>query len=293
MDETRIIGIMRTLTKWLVGISALVVLSGCAAITGLQNEFIFPNSAEGPMARPVPVGAVQHWVTAKDGSKVEGWLFLPEGASASNQVPAVMFFHGNSDYIETKLEYPQYYTQRGIACLMVEYRGYRRSTGTPSEAAFAEDADAFFDFLASRPEINKGQIGAHGHSMGAAIAVGLATRKPIRTLVMVSAFKSMPSMLGRYMVPSFLARERFDNMAAVQAYHGPILILHGEKDEIVPVSHARELAKRGGNKVRLVITSPDDHDVPWNWETFGKTLDDFYAANEMTRGANNVEERIP
>jgi uncharacterized protein len=283
MDRVQgVIAAMRMLTKWLIGISAIAVLGGCAAITGLQNEFVFPNSAEGPMDRPPPPGAIQHWVKAADGSKVEGWLFLPKSASAGKKVPAVIFFHGNSDYIETKLEYPDFYTAHGMACLMVEYRGYRRSTGTPGEAAFAADADAFYDWLAARPDIDAARIGVHGHSMGAAIAAGLANRRPVHSLVMVSPFVSIPSMLSRYFVPGFLAREKFDNEAAVRAYKGPILMVHGANDEIVPHSQAVRLAKSGGENLRFVTVTPDDHDVPWDWKTFGKTLLDFYSQHDMS-----------
>lgn len=267
---------LRRIVVWVTGVLAAVAIAGCATVTGLQDEFIFPNAAEGPMARPVPPGATQHWFEARDGSRVEGWLFLPPSASPQSPAPAVIFFHGNSDYIETKLEYPQFYIEHGMACLMVEYRGYRRSSGTPSEAALSEDADGFYDWLASRPDIDRTRIAAHGHSMGAAVAAGLATRRPIRALVMVSAFRSLPAMMGRYYLPGFLALGRFDNEAAVRAYHGPILFVHGANDEIVPLAQGRHLAALAGDRSRLVIVSPDDHDVPWDWGAFGATLMQFY-----------------
>ena len=268
---------MKRLALWIGGVVLFLAIASCAAVAGLQNELIFPNAAEGPMARPTPPGATEHWFEAADGSRVESWLFLPPGASTQSPVPAVIFFHGNSDYIETKLEYPQFYIEHGIACLMVEYRGYRRSTGAPSEAALAEDADGFYDWLASRPDIDRARIAAHGHSLGASVAVGLATRRPIRALVMVSAFRSLPAMMGRYYVPGFLASGRFDNEAAVRAYQGPILFVHGVNDEIVPVAQGRRLAALAGDRATLVVVSPDDHDVPWDWSTFGATLMHFYA----------------
>lgn len=264
----------RVLT-WIAASLTILVVAGCAAVATLQDEIVFPNAAEGPMDRPPPPGATEYWYEAQDGSHVQGWLFLPPGASPQTPAPAVIFFHGNSDYIETKLEYPQFYTQHGMACLMVEYRGYRRSTGTPSEAALAEDADGFYDWLASRPDIDRTRIAAHGHSMGAAVAAGLATRRPIHALVMVSAFRSLPAMLGRYYLPGFLARGRFDNERAAAAYPGPILFVHGDHDEIVPVAQGRNLAALAGERGRLVVVDAD-HDVPWDWPAFGSTLMQFY-----------------
>lgn len=257
-------------------LAAFVMLAaaGCAAVYGLQDEFVYPNAAEGPMDRPPPPGAIQHWLETPDGARVESWLFLPPGAE-DHPAPAVIFFHGNSDFIENKLEYAEFYATHGFACLMVEYRGYRRSTGTPSEAALDADAAAFFDWLASQPQIDGARIAAHGHSLGAAVAAHLATVRPLRALIMVSAFTSMPSLFGRYRVPGALARDRFDNVAAVAAYQGPILLVHGEADEIVPVAHGRRLAEVAGDRARFRSYPGVDHDVPWDWDVFGADLTTF------------------
>lgn len=134
---------MRRAAMAVIGAVVLIAIAGCAAVASLQSEFVFPNAAEGPMARPTPPGATEYWLETADGARVQSWLFLPPGASPQAPAPVVIFFHGNSDYIETKLEYPQFYIEHGIACLMVEYRGYRRSTGTPTEAALAADSDGF------------------------------------------------------------------------------------------------------------------------------------------------------
>jgi fermentation-respiration switch protein FrsA (DUF1100 family) len=120
------------------------------------------------------------------------------------------------------------------------------------------------------------------------VAAGLATRKPIRALVMVSAFRSLPSMLGRYHLPGFLAEGRFDNAAAVQAYQGPILFVHGANDEIVPAAQGRRLAALAGDRGQLVIASPDDHDVPWDWNAFGATLMQFYRKTGVAPDANRA-----
>lgn len=162
--------------------------------------------------------------------------------------------------------------------LLIQHRGYRRSSGTPSEAAFLADATAFYDWLASRHEINASRIGAHGHSMGGAVAAGLATRRPFLSLVMVSAFRSLPALFGRYFVPPVLAHEKFDNMASVRAYRGPLLLVHGEADEIIPFSHVRALATAAGGTAQVVSYSGVDHDVPWDWKVFAADLTRFHRA---------------
>lgn len=113
----------KSVVLWCAFSLGALAAAGCAGAYALQNEFIFPNAAEGPMDRPPPRGAIQTWRETPDGDRVEARLFLPQGAAAERPAPAVIFFHGNSDFIETKLEYPEFYTELGIACLMVEYRG--------------------------------------------------------------------------------------------------------------------------------------------------------------------------
>lgn len=93
---------------------------------------------------------------------------------------------------------------------------------------------------------------------------------------MASPFLSLPAMMNRYYVPGFLAAGRFDNEAALRAYEGPVLILHGENDDIVPIAHARRLVRATENRAQLIVLSPDDHDVPWDWNTFAATLTQFY-----------------
>ena len=110
----------RRIVAWVATALLGLALVGCAAAYSLQNEFVYPNAAEGPMDRPPPPAAIQHWLETPDGARVEAWLFLPAGASADAPVPAAIFYHGNSDYIETKLEYADFYTAHGMACLMVE-----------------------------------------------------------------------------------------------------------------------------------------------------------------------------
>ena len=265
--------VLLRLSKWAAVVLALG-LAGCAAILIFQNELIFPNAAEGPMDRPPPPNASRVWLTADDGSRVEGWWFPPETSPA----PAVLFIHGNSDFVETRIEYGDFYQREGYGALLMEYRGYRRSTGEPSESALRCDALGFYDWLASRPEVDRARISVHGASLGGAIAAYVATQRPVKALVLQGAFTSLPAMFWRYGVPGFLAQYNFDTEEAVRAYSGPVLILHGEDDEIVPFEHAKRLQAAGGHRARLSVVASADHDLPLDWQSFGAEIDAFLRA---------------
>lgn len=246
---------------------------GAGATWLFQDELIFPNAAEGPMDRPPPPNARRVWLSAADGSRVEAWWFAPKDAPA----PAVLFLHGNSDYVESRIEYGDFYQGQGYGAVLLEYRGYRRSTGVPSEVALREDAVAAYDWLASRPEVDRTRIAVHGASLGGAVAADLAGRRPVRALILQSAFTSLPDMFGRYGAPPFLARYRFDTEAALKRYRGAVLILHGSEDEVVPFAHAERLRAAANGQARVVAVASADHDLPTDWTSFGQTITAFLA----------------
>lgn len=264
---------LRTALRALLVVSLTSGLSACGTMTDLQSRFIFPNANEGPMDRPPPAGAEQIWLTAQDGSRVEGWLFLP---SSPQPAPAVLFIHGNSDYIESKLEYADLYLESGYAVLLMEYRGYRRSTGTPTEAALREDAEAFYDVLASRREIDPARISVHGVSLGGAIAAEVAAARQAHSLILQSTFPSIRDLLATVYVPRFVVTDEFNTRAALDSFAGPVLILHGDRDEIVPERLARSLAGAEANR-RLVVLA-GDHDLPHDWRAFAEIVRDFLGA---------------
>lgn len=260
---------------WAVLVVAAVFVVGSVAVLMFQKELIFPNAAEGPMDRPTPPNARRIWLTAEDGSRVEGWWFPPNRTAA----PAVLFIHGNSDFIETRIEYGDFYQRKGYGALLMEYRGYRRSTGEPSEAALRCDALAFYDWLAESPEVDQSRISVHGASLGGAIAAYVATRRPVKALILQGAFTSLPEMFWRYGVPGFLAQYGFDTEQALKAYGGPVLILHGDDDEIVPLEHAEQLKAAAGDHARLSVIASADHDLPLDWKSFGAEIDAFLQAD--------------
>ena len=215
--------------------------------------------------------AEQIWFKAADGSRVEAWWF----PAKSGRGPAVLFLHGNSDYVETKIEYGDFYQREGVSALLLEYRGYRRSQGRPTEAALRQDALAAYDWLARRADVDPRRIVVHGASLGGAVAAATAAARPARALILQGAFTSLPDMFGRFGVPGLLARDRFDTLAAVRAYKGPVLIFHGDRDEIVPYDHATRLAAAAGARAQLSVVACADHDLPLDWPSFAVTMVGF------------------
>jgi fermentation-respiration switch protein FrsA (DUF1100 family) len=211
-----------------------------AACSALESRLVFPRDMTGPVTSEalIPKQVERVWLTGADGVEVEGW-YLP--ARSSSQGSAVIFFHGNAELIDHNLAMLEDYQSRGISALVMEYRGYGRTGGSPSQRAIVPDAVLFHDWLAKQPGVDPSRIIIHGRSLGTGVAAQLAAQRPPAALILESPFTSIASFASRMFVPQFLVRNSFHTDRALPKLSCPILILHSRQDEIVPFSHAEKL----------------------------------------------------
>ena len=246
----------------------LLLLYACLLLVAcsMQRSFMYPRSVtgelEGAFPPPPPEAEVVR-LDIGDGEQVEAWYFASPQASAASPRPAVIFCHGNGEVITDQEPYLGMYQLWDVSVLLVEYRGYGRSGGSPSQLGIAADLDRFRDWLAARPEVDPDHLIYHGRSLGGAAAADLAGRHPPGALVLVSTFTTMGDMFRRYFIPGSFARDRWDTRSVVESFDGPILIFHGRRDGIVPVSHGRTLASLGQNVT--YHESDDNHYLPEDW----------------------------
>ncbi len=173
-----------------------------------------------------------------DGETLHGW-WIP---AARSDLPVLLFFHGNAGNREHRLHNLAGLHAAGISVLIFDYRGYGGSTGRPSEAGLIRDGEAAFDWL--RAEVGDRPIVIFGRSLGGAVAARVALSRPPAGLILESTFTRAPDMAGRVLpLPGvrYLVRSRFDALAAVQTLRMPLLLIHGERDEIVPFAMGRRL----------------------------------------------------
>ncbi len=259
---------MRRMTiGFLVALAALVAL-WAVAVFGLQRKAMYPA----PPARFAigPPADAEVLRVGPDG--VEAWLLPPLDAEGSQSAadpdalpPALLFFHGNGELIDF---WPDEFAEprlRGWAVLLVEYPGYGRSGGSPSEESIVAAALAAHDALAARDDVDPARLVAYGRSLGGGAAAALAARRPsIAALVLESSFTGVAPLARRFLVPGSLVLDRFDNLAALAAYDGPVLIVHGKRDAIVPPSHARALHEAAPGS-ELVWLPHGHNDMPRAW----------------------------
>jgi hypothetical protein len=242
-----------------------------------QEEMIFPCAGDAippGFERPADVESI--WIDTPDGARVEAWYAPGAGRSAHNPGPAVMFFHGNSDFVDTRWNVVEFYRGLGISGVAVEYRGYGRSTGRPGQAAIVADALRFREWLAARPEVDSQRLILHGMSLGGGVACAVAAVHPPAALVLESTFTSMDAMARRLYLPAFLNRHHFPNDQTVASLDAPVLICHGRLDDLIPIEHARRM--RAAARHGRLIESDRGHG---QYETDWKGLAQFLRDNEL------------
>ncbi len=176
-------------------------------------------------------------IPSSDGVRLAGWWIRGAGSTA------LLYFHGNGGNVSHRLERTKMLVDSlGLDVFLVDYRGYGKSSGAPSEAGLCADGEAIYEAARARgfaPE----RIVFFGESLGGAVAIETALKKPARAIILEAPFLSIPKMARVIypFLPSFLVRTRFDNEAKIGRVGIPKLIVAAENDEVVPPDHTRRL----------------------------------------------------
>jgi uncharacterized protein len=194
------------------------------------------------------------WLTTADGVRIHGWYCTPQalagvGASpaqeeAATAAPAtLLWFHGNAGNISGRYPMIERLTEEGFAVFAVDYRGYGRSEGAPSEEGLYTDARAAWDYLLKERGIAPGRIVIFGDSLGGAVAIDLASKVGAAGLVVQSSFTSIRDMAAEVMpfVPGFILRTKMDSQSKIKGVLCPKLFIHSPADEMVPYRLGRQL----------------------------------------------------
>jgi fermentation-respiration switch protein FrsA (DUF1100 family) len=242
---------MAVFTKYL-GIAALAYIAYCALLFALQRQIIFPRTLTGPAPAddPVDESIETSWVGIP-GASVACWYLAPERGAVVGRAPALIFAHGNAERIEMCVGELKAFTRLGIGVLLVEYPGYGRSTGTPSQASITAAFTAAYDRLVSRPDVDPSRIVLYGRSLGGGAVCALAAARPATALILASTFTSIRAMAKRYLFPGLMVRDPFDNLSVVRDFRGPILIMHGRHDDTIAFHHGAALCEAARNATLL------------------------------------------
>jgi len=178
------------------------------------------------------------YIQTQDSVKVHGWLIKAPSAKST-----LIFFHGNAGNIGDRLEKISFLHRMGLNVLIIDYRGYGKSEGRPTEQGIYNDATAAYDYLLGRNDLTGQHIIGYGVSLGGAVAVDLAVKRTLSCLMIESTFSSAEDIAKRIypFIPSFLIKTKLDSIGKIKNIIIPKLFIHSVEDEIVPFDLGKKL----------------------------------------------------
>jgi hypothetical protein len=205
----------------------------------LEALLYFPDRSGAQGAR-VPVGAEDVWIATPDGERLHGWWF---DAAVSEPLAHLVFCHGNAGSVLDRVPLARLLAHAGIDVLLWDYRGYGRSSGRPTEEGTYEDARAVHTAVLERHDVDPGRLLLLGESLGGAVALKLASEYPPAGLILQSTFTSVRDVAAVHypFIPRPLVPDAYPSKSLIGGLRAPLLVLHGERDDIVPVAHGRAL----------------------------------------------------
>ena len=258
---------------WLLIAAVVVLLAFVVFFYFYQKRIVFYPAKEMAMTPDeLNLAFEDVYINVEDADRIHGWYFpaaAPAGADCET-ARTVLFCHGNAGNISHRFETITYLAELGVSQLIFDYRGYGRSSGSPTETNVYADAMAAYRWLVDKKGIRPEDIVVFGRSLGGAVAIDLASRVDCGGLIVESSFTSAGEM-GRLMFPVFpvrlLLRVKFDSVDKISACGCPVIVAHSPGDDLIPFRMGQKLFERavepkqfvqlsGGHNERVYFNDP-------------------------------------
>jgi uncharacterized protein len=250
----------------MVAVVALVVIGFPLLMYLAQDGLIFHPR---PIAEAQRLSIAQQpavesvFMDAADGTRLHAWYVKGD--------PLILYFGGNAEEVSWMLEAAARRTP-GTGWLLVDYRGYGSSGGSPSETALVDDALRWYDRFPARKTF------VFGRSLGSGVAVQLAAQRPVAGVILVAPFDSMVAM-GKHYYPflpvDLMLKHRFDSIALAPQIKAPLLCIVATADEIIPAERSRRLYDAWGGEKRWIGLEGAGHNSTDNAANYWTSITAF------------------
>jgi uncharacterized protein len=262
------------------GFAAYIMIAGLLSACSIDGHFIYmpqplSEAAATRIARSSPA-AEEIVVATPDGTRLHGWLINHRDQLKR---PLVIYYGGNADEVSWLLAHAHRFPSHAL--LLMNYRGYGRSEGTPHQDRLFADALAIFDVIVARPEVDRDRVIAWGRSLGTGVATYVATQRPVSRVMLVSPYDSMTALAARHMpYLKWLLTQPFDSLSLAPQVKVPLLALAAVGDGLIPIEHTETLVRAWSGPKRLVVLRDGDHNSLSGYPPFWDAITDF--ANSQT-----------
>lgn len=244
--------ILKTIA-WTIVIFYVVVI---LLLYALQTKLIFyPGKLSPDYKFKTRDPAHEVSLITSDGQTINGLFF-------KNRLPdVILYFHGNAGDLSGWQHVAEDFTTHGFNFLIIDYRGYGKSSGEISEEGFYLDAEAAYQFLRTQG-FDPQNILIYGRSIGSGVAVDLASKQECKGLILESPFSRMATLANEkfpFFFPSLYLRYRFDNLEKLKNVRCPLILLHGSDDTLIPPSHSQLLFDSYSGKKKMIIVDKGAH----------------------------------
>ncbi len=267
---------MRLILKTAAGVALAMGLLALIVPTLQRHLMYFPDTTYTKPAQAGLSNVAEQVLETPDGARVIAWY-----AKAKPGRPTILYFHGNAGSLETRSERIRKYMAQGLGVFMMTYRGFGGSTGEPSEAANVADAKQAFNTLTA--SVDPLDVIIYGESLGTGVAVQVAAEKRVRGVVLDAPYTSMVDLarLHHPFIPGrWFMTDRYETRRHIAKVAAPLLVIHGEKDHIVPIEMGREIHALAQSPKTLRTFPAAGHDDHYKYGSY----DALYAWIETLGG---------
>lgn len=212
----------------------LILLTSCYIFyPRIENYFVFfPDRSIDLTPKDLHLDYRDVYFNNVDGERLHGWFFPLKG-----DCPVILFCHGNAGNISHRLDNIGFLLKENLQVFIFDYRGYGKSSGSPSEKGIYMDGLSAYDYLVKEEHVMPKDIIVFGRSLGGAVAINTVLKKDVRSIIIESGFistKGMAKSMFLFNLFSFILPPNYNNLEKISGIKVPKLIIHGDGDEIVP-----------------------------------------------------------
>lgn len=259
--------------------AVIVYLCIVAAAWVFQRKLLyFPSQQRVQPADAGLKGVTERVLQTPDGQQIITWVGQPKPG-----YPTLLYFHGNGGNLAGRFDRIQYYLKHGYGMTMMSYRGYSGSTGSPSEQANVADALLAFDTLVA-DGTKPSDIIVYGESLGSGVATQVAAQRPVGGVILDAPYTSIADVGAEaywFLPVRLMMSDRYETIRHIKSVTAPLLIVHGERDDVIPVKMGRAVHAAATSK-KEIATFPgaghDNHSDYGSYDVVLRWLDALRAA---------------